>query len=94
MQRRFATKPLRLSQFMITPTPVPQPRNQLLTLLSAEEQQRLLPALRTVRLDLHQVLYDPHSPLDYVYFPSMGAVVSMIMPMENGDANEIATIGF
>jgi CRP-like cAMP-binding protein len=50
------------------------------------------PSLETVRLEAQQVLAVPDEPIRYVYFPR-DAVVSLLVPMEDGSAVEGATIG-
>jgi CRP-like cAMP-binding protein len=68
------------------------PLNRLLALLPRKEYQRLLPRLQSVPLEFKQVLYEPRSPIDYVYFPQRG-VVSNVTLMEDGVIIEVATIG-
>jgi CRP-like cAMP-binding protein len=45
-----------------------------------------------VHLQVKQILAVADEPIDYVYFP-LGAVVSLLVPMEDGTAVEGATIG-
>jgi CRP-like cAMP-binding protein len=67
--------------------------NRLLALLPSTEYETLKPDLHLVELDQKQPLSTPNEPITDIYFPR-GAVVSMLAPMENGDAVEGATIGW
>ncbi len=66
--------------------------NRLLAALPPEEYQGLLPWLTAVPMRFKQVLLPPHQPLAHVYFPRTG-MVSLLVPMEDGAAVEIATVG-
>jgi CRP-like cAMP-binding protein len=66
--------------------------NQILGTLSQKEHERLLPHLEAVELRWGQILYEPNTPLTDVFFPTAG-VVSIVVPMENGDAVEAGVIG-
>jgi CRP-like cAMP-binding protein len=66
--------------------------NRLLALLSREVRQRLVPLLRLTSLKAKQVLYEPNSPINTIYFP-LGAVASELSTMANGATVEVATIG-
>jgi CRP-like cAMP-binding protein len=68
-------------------------RNRLLEVLPRAVYEALLPHLEPVRLEQGLTLAEPDEPLSYAYFPR-GAVLSMLVPMENGEALEAATIGF
>jgi CRP-like cAMP-binding protein len=67
-------------------------KNRLLAALPAEEYQRLAPHLEVVHLEAKQVLASPEQPIHHVYFPR-DAVISVLVPMEDGSAAEGATIG-
>jgi CRP-like cAMP-binding protein len=67
-------------------------KNRLLATLPAEEYQQLAPHLEVVHLEAKQVLASPEQPIHYVYFPR-DAVISILVPMEDGTAAEGATIG-
>jgi CRP-like cAMP-binding protein len=73
---------------------VPSPRspNKLLARLPADEYQRLLPDLDTVRLRPHRVLLKPHVPLERIYFPG-GGVCSMTQVTSDGQVAGVALIG-
>jgi CRP-like cAMP-binding protein len=67
-------------------------KNQLLMALSAEQYQRLAPHLEPIKLPLHQVLYGPGEPVDYVYFPS-NAIISLVFTTREGATVEIGIVG-
>src|SRR5437762_7341968 len=50
--------------------PPARPGNRLLARLPETEYGRLLPLLQPVTLAFEQVLYQPHAPIDYAYFPT------------------------
>ena len=74
-------------------TPSAAPGNRFLAKLPGSEYRNLLPHLKTVKLAFKQVLYESRGPIEYVYFPT-GAVTSSLTVMSNGDAIEVATVGF
>ena len=60
----------------------PQPsfsRNRLLSILPADDFDRLRPELRRVSLEFKQVLEQPNQPIEYVYFlePGVGSIVAV-----------------
>jgi CRP-like cAMP-binding protein len=67
-------------------------QNLLLSRLPPDEYQRLSQRMLPVTLELKQVLYKFHDPIDFVYFPTNGAA-SALMIMEDGSAIEVATVG-
>jgi CRP-like cAMP-binding protein len=67
-------------------------KNRLLAALPSEEYKRLLPNLESVYLPHGQVIYEPHEPIKYVYFPT-DAVMSLINLMEDGAGVEAGTVG-
>jgi CRP-like cAMP-binding protein len=67
-------------------------RNRLLGILSQQERARLAPDFELVSLELKQMLYRENEPIEHVYFPITG-VLSLVAPMEDGRAIEVATIG-
>src|SRR6202042_2443489 len=75
-----------------TKPPAVPPGNRLLARLPPEEDQRLLPRLQLVPLELMHVIYEARSLIDYAYFPNRG-VVSALTVMEDGRAIEVATVG-
>jgi CRP-like cAMP-binding protein len=72
--------------------PMIQVDNRLLALLPQEEYKRLLPDLEQVPLNFKQVLYEPGSSIEFVYFPLSGVVCS-VMVMENGSGVDVAAVG-
>lgn len=67
-------------------------KNQLLTAVPNEVQERLFPHLEVVDLALGDVLYESGGVMRYVYFP-IDAIVSLLYVMENGASAEIAVVG-
>lgn len=64
----------------------------MLSSLPENEYQRLMPKLERVHLTLKQVLYQPHEPISYVYFPITG-VISLLTLMNDGATIETGMIG-
>jgi CRP-like cAMP-binding protein len=76
----------------MTDTPTHPRHNHLLAALPQDQWRRWLPHLEHVELQLGQVLYEPGSALDHVYFPTT-AIVSLLYVMQNGESAEIAVVG-
>jgi CRP-like cAMP-binding protein len=72
--------------------PPPQPANQLLAALPAEDYARLSPTLRNTPLKLRRFLHKPGEPIDQVYFPG-GGFASVVTVLKDGGMVEVATIG-
>jgi CRP-like cAMP-binding protein len=66
--------------------------NHILSSLSPEEYECILPDLEAVALKLRSSLQEPGDNMRYVYFPNTGAL-SMLTVMKKGRAVEIATVG-
>jgi CRP-like cAMP-binding protein len=66
--------------------------NQLLIALPPEEYQRLAPHVESISLPLHQVLYEPGEPVNYVYFP-IKAMISLVSTTREGATVEIVLVG-
>jgi CRP-like cAMP-binding protein len=66
--------------------------NRILSLLPAEEYERLAPHFQYVELPLRGVLYRPDDPMPYVYFPLSGTV-SLTAPMRDGHEVEVGVVG-
>ncbi|MDP9222864.1 MAG: Crp/Fnr family transcriptional regulator [Chloroflexota bacterium] len=66
--------------------------NRLLGLLPADVRSQLEADLDPVRVAFKEPLYEPHRPIDYVFFPVDG-VVSIVAVLEEGGPVEIATVG-
>jgi CRP-like cAMP-binding protein len=69
-----------------------QCQNHLLAKLTDEQFRPLLPFLDLVEIKLKEVLVRQGDPIEYVYFPSIGAF-SCIVYMEDGSGVEVGTIG-
>src|SRR6266436_2472009 len=68
-------------------------RNHLLAALPAVDyEQRLLPHLEPVPLDLGWAVYESGSQQGYVYFPT-NSIVSLLYVMQDGSSAEIAVVG-
>lgn len=68
------------------------PSNPLLAALPAEAAQALLAKLELVSLSATQMLHETGAPLRQVYFPCT-ATVSLVSPLQNGAAVEVAVVG-
>ena len=67
-------------------------RNLLLTLMPADEQERLAALLEPVRLKRRDVLCDPERPIEHVCFIETG-IASILSVMGDGSGVETGTIG-
>jgi CRP-like cAMP-binding protein len=72
-----------------SPSPL---QNHLLAALSAEVQERMLPQLEPITLELGQVLYESGDAMRHVYFPT-DSIVSLLYVMESGASAEISVVG-
>lgn len=68
------------------------PSNQLLASLPPEVSKRLQPMLEAVELTTGTQLYEAGMVLRHVYFP-VTAVVSLVSPLQDGAAAEVAVVG-
>ena len=66
--------------------------NRLLTRLPKASIDRLQTQLRQVPLRFKQILFETHSPVDYVYFPISG-VASVLTIMASGESIEVGNVG-
>jgi len=66
--------------------------NKLLDLLSEQEFAALGPHLMSRELAPHAVLYDRGAPITHAFFPVRG-LISLVVPMRNGDAVEAGMVG-
>ncbi len=66
--------------------------NRLLATLPKKEYERLLPKLKTVRLDLGEVLYEPGDAIKYVYFPN-DSIISLISEVSKTSLLEVGMVG-
>jgi CRP-like cAMP-binding protein len=69
-----------------------QCQNHLLAKLTDEQFRPLLPFLDLVELKVKDILVRQGDPIEFVYFPSIGAF-SCIVYMEDGSGIEVGTIG-
>jgi CRP-like cAMP-binding protein len=67
-------------------------RNRLLRVLPPEDFAHLAPALEHVELALRQILHEPDRPVAHIHFPEDG-MVSMLAPLEDGQAMEVGLVG-
>src|SRR5882757_8114721 len=68
-------------------------KNSILKALPSDYLEQIRPLLERVDLPLGKVLYAADEPIHYVYFPE-GAMVSVVAHTEEGQAAEVAVIGF
>ena len=66
--------------------------NRLLATLPKNEYKRLLPKLKTVRLVLGEVLYEPGAAIKYVYFPN-DSIISLISKLSETSWLEVGMVG-
>ena len=66
--------------------------NRLLDALPAAENERLMPLLKPVFIDVRTVLFEPGETILAVDFP-VNCVVSLVTPLGDGAAVEVATVG-
>lgn len=74
------------------PEKLPPSANYLLSSVSEEEYERLLPHLYPVRLSLRDAVGDSNGRFGFAYFPTT-CVVSLICAMESGATTEVALAG-
>jgi CRP-like cAMP-binding protein len=70
----------------------PSGQNQILAALPREEYERLAPHLKTVSLELGQILFRPEEQIHFVHFPAT-AVVSLLTDLEDGTGMEVGLVG-
>lgn len=66
--------------------------NLLLTALPSRVSNSLGPSLKRAVLSPRQILFDVREPIKRVYFP-LNAVVSLLIPLSNGQTVETAMVG-
>ena len=66
--------------------------NRLLATLPKNEYTRLLSKLKTVRLVLGEVLYEPGAAIKYVYFPN-DSIISLISELSETSLLEVGMVG-
>lgn len=67
-------------------------QNLLLARLPAKNAERLVARMQPVALEFEQIIYEHRAPIDFVYFPTSGAI-SALTVMDDDNAMEVATIG-
>ena len=67
-------------------------QNRLLAALPAATYDRFAPHLEPVTLPRGWAIYEPGAALEYAVFPT-SSIVSVLSPMEDGAAPEVAVIG-
>jgi CRP-like cAMP-binding protein len=76
-------------------TPASQPRpteNKILAAIDRPEYQQFFSQLEHVSLSQGEVIYEPDTQIEYVYFPET-AVFSMLVTMEDGSTAEVGPVG-
>lgn len=66
--------------------------NLLLQALAGDDVTKMMPSLELISLGLRHILYEPDTPIEYVYFPVDG-VHSMLAQIEDGLEVEVGTVG-
>jgi CRP-like cAMP-binding protein len=66
--------------------------NRILAALHKSEYQRLFSQLETVSLAQGEVIYEPETKIEYVYFPET-AIFSMLATMSDGATVEVGPVG-
>ena len=66
--------------------------NRLVAALAPEDLDPLRPHLEPIPLPRKQILSNPNTPIDHVYFPQEG-MVSLVQPLENGAMIEVGVTG-
>ena len=69
------------------------PQNRLLAALSTGERRLLLPHAEPVQLKAGTVLVESGDDVVHTYFPTSGAMIALILVMQDGSIAEAATIG-
>jgi len=67
-------------------------RNVLLRSIPAESYARLAPHLEPMQLEPKFVIWEPHAPIEWVYFPRT-CVLSLLVPLAEDKPVEAATVG-
>ncbi len=68
-------------------------RNRLLAALSAQDQALIAKGLTSVEVKAGDVLFHPGQDIQTVYFPTEGAIVSLVLDLKEGVTAEAAMIG-
>src|SRR3954466_4371825 len=65
---------------------------RILSNLTDEDYQRLMPNLQPVNLPLGEVVYESSGRMDHVYFP-ITCVISLLHTMQDGSISEMGVVG-
>ena len=68
--------------------------NLLLASLAQQDWGLFEPYLRPVELTQGQLLFDQGQDVVRTYFPTIGTIVSLVIPLQTGGAIEVAMIGY
>jgi CRP-like cAMP-binding protein len=68
--------------------------NRLLTALPRTEYRRLLRGMVAAPLEVHTVLYEPGDPIEHIYFPNKGCLISLIRELADGRSLSAGIVGF
>jgi CRP-like cAMP-binding protein len=69
-----------------------QDSNLILAALPQQDFDWLRPQLETVSLGRKEIIYQPNTPIPYVYFPNSG-MTSILTTMKNGKVAEVGVVG-
>ena len=67
--------------------------NRLLAALRAADRAQIAAHARLVQLEAGSILFEPGDDIRHSWFPGRGTMLSLVVPLGNGDAVEAATIG-
>jgi CRP-like cAMP-binding protein len=68
--------------------------NRLLASLAGKERRRLSRTLVAAPLGAHEVLYAPGQPIEYVYFPKRGLLISLFQVLADGRRLAAGVVGY
>jgi CRP-like cAMP-binding protein len=68
--------------------------NLLLASMAREDWNLFDAHLKLVDLTQRQILFDQGDDVVRTYFPSIGTIISLMMPLKNGNAVEVTMIGY
>ena len=68
--------------------------NLLLASLSANEQRRLLRHLEAVTLRANELLYELNRPIEYVFFPMKGCLISVVKVLDDRKTFDAGPVGY
>ena len=68
--------------------------NLLLASLTAREQHRLVRRLEAVSLRAADALHELGQPIEYVYFPVKGCLISVVKSLDDGKSFDVSPVGY